>query len=225
VATASHELKTPLTGLRLALHLLLEESVGPLTPKQTELLVDARDHAERLLALVEQLLALARLEDRREALELKPQDAGELLRSAADGAAARAEDKRISLAVEVADGLPPVAADAIRIGRALDNLLTNALTYTDPGGSVILSAEEHSPNRVELRVADTGRGIAPEHLPHVFDKFFRGPDGGHPGGTGLGLAIVKELVEAHGGQVGCESSLGRGTTFRLTLPVWKGLHD
>ena len=220
VATASHELKTPLTSVRLALHLLLEEVVGPLTPKQTELLLDAHDNSERLLAVVNNLLDLARLEQGRPQLEVRPESAESLLRTAADGVRPRALDKGIEVVVEVPPGLPPVAVDTDRIGHALANLLDNALAYTDQGGRITLSAAA-SPEGVTLAVTDTGVGIPAEYLPHVFEKFFRVP-GPSRGGTGLGLAIVNEIVTAHGGTITCESQPGVGTTFRLTLPVGSG---
>ncbi len=219
VATVSHELKTPLTSIRLALHLLLEETVGPLESKQTELLLDARDNAERLLNQIEKLLAMARLEDGREAIHLRPEAPMSLLRRAADDAAVRAEDKHIGLIVGEVEHLPPVAADSAQIGHALNNLIDNALAHTDSGGTVALTAEEAG-DAVRLIVSDTGHGIPPEYLPHLFEKFFRVPDG-QPTGTGLGLAIVKQIVNAHGGDIVCESELGHGTTFRLTLPIWK----
>jgi signal transduction histidine kinase len=220
VATVSHELKTPLTGVRLALHLLLEETVGPLTPKQTELLLDARDNAERLLNIIEQLLALARLERQSEASEAGPQAPAALLQAAADAARTRAEDRHVALAVEESEPLPDVAVDPERLGRALNNLLDNALRHTPAGGKVTLSARALDAGRVRLTVADTGAGIPPEHLPHVFERFFRVPGHSPEHGTGLGLAIVKEIVAAHHGQVHCESEPGKGTTFHLDLPVW-----
>src|SRR5262249_10173486 len=122
VATVSHELKTPLTAVRLAVHVLLEETVGSLTPKQTELLVDARDSAERLLNLIEQLLALARLQKTRDRAAFQPEAPVELLRRAADGVRPRAEDKHVEVEVVAADALPPVAVDPERIGQALGNL-------------------------------------------------------------------------------------------------------
>lgn len=219
VATASHELKTPLTSIRLAHHLLLEEAVGPLTAKQTELLLDARDNTERLLAVVNNLLDLTRLERGREYLDMKPTSPTELLRSAAQMIQHRAEDKGITIAVEVPDDIPPLAVDMQRLGHALGNLLDNALTYTDRGGRITLSAAL-ADDRIVLAVVDTGIGIAPEHLPHIFDRFSRIPNQSRGAGTGLGLAIVREIVTAHGGIVTCESQPGIGTTFRILLPHW-----
>ncbi len=220
VATVSHELKTPLTSVRLVLHLLLEETIGPLTPKQTELLIDARDNAERLLNTIEHLLALARLEEGRECLILQAELPQSLLQDAADLIRTRAESKRIEVIVEDVLGVPPVAADAVRLGHALNNLLDNAITYTEPGGRITLSAQKLDDQTVRLSVADTGVGIPPEHVRHVFEKFFRVPDQSRGHGTGLGLAIVREIVLAHGGQVSCESRTGQGTTFYLNLRTW-----
>ena len=202
------------------MHLLLEEATGPLTPKQTELLIDARDNAERLLSMIEHLLALARLEQGREFLQLVAESPRTLLETAAETARPRAQAKHIELVVEDASQLPPVAADPVRLGHALNNLLDNALTYTDQGGRITLSAGMMDERKVQLSIADTGVGIAAEHLPHVFDNFFRVPDQSRGHGTGLGLAIVREIVLAHGGEVSCESEVGKGTVFSLTLPIW-----
>jgi two-component system, NtrC family, sensor histidine kinase KinB len=218
VATASHELKTPLTSIRLAHHLLLEETVGPLTPKQTELLLDARDNTERLLAVVNNLLDLTRLEQGREYLDLQTVSPVDLLRSAAEAIRPRAEDKGVTVAVEVSGDLPPVAADAQRLGHALANLLDNAVTYTDRGGRITLSAARVD-DRVSLSFADTGIGIPADYLPHIFDRFSRIPGQSRGTGTGLGLAIVREIVTAHGGAITCESQPGVGTIFRVILPI------
>ncbi len=221
VATVSHELKTPLTSVRLAVHVLLEELVGPLEVKQFELLLEARENTERLLKLIEHLLALARLEEGREPLDLRPTEPLTLLQSAADAASARAEDRRIALTVTAAPDLPTVAVDATRFGQALSNLLDNALTYTEPGGSVALSAAA-SPGGVTLTVRDTGVGISAADLPHVFDRFFRVAGRPQAPGTGLGLAIVHEVVAAHMGTVACASTPGVGTSFTITLPATPG---
>jgi NtrC-family two-component system sensor histidine kinase KinB len=218
LATVSHELKTPLTSIRLAVHLILEEAVGPLTPKQTELLLDARDNAERLLARINSLLDLARLEQKRDLLDLRPEAPGTLLETAAEAIRPRAADKGVEVIVDVPPDLPPVVVDAARLRLALDNLLDNAVTYTERGGRITLSAAA-SDGQVTLSVADTGCGIPAEHVPHVFDKFFRVPEQSVPGGSGLGLAIAQEVVNVHGGSITCESSPGVGTVFRVSLPA------
>lgn len=221
VATASHELKTPLAGLRLAVHLLLEEAVGPLSEKQTELLIDARDNTERLVRIVDHLLSLARLEHGRDQLAFGPESPEQLLRASADRTQSALTGKRVVFDFGSGAPLPSVAADAQRLGQVLDNLLVNAATYTEPGGQITLAARAGTNARVKLEVRDTGVGIPPQYLPQVFDKFFRVPGQTRGQGTGLGLAIVKEIVTAHGGEVVCESEPGKGTTFRLSLPVWK----
>jgi signal transduction histidine kinase len=219
VATVSHELKTPLTSVRLVLHLLLEETVGPLTPKQTELVLDARDNAERLLNIIEHLLALARLEDSRHTLHIQAEAVQALLQSAADAIGPRAEAKHITVAVDCPPDLPPIAVDSARLAHALGNLLDNALAYTPEGGRITLSAAPADNGRVQLTVADTGSGIPPEYLPNIFHRFFRVPGQSHGRGTGLGLSIVREIVTAHGGEITCDSQPGQGTAFRLTLPL------
>jgi NtrC-family two-component system sensor histidine kinase KinB len=218
VATASHELKTPLTSIRLAVHLLLEETVGPLSPKQMELLLDARENSERLLAMVNNLLDLARLEQGSRQLDLQPTRPEELLRAAADSVRARAADLAIEIVVDLGENLPEVLIDASRFGSALQNLLDNALTYTDRGGRITLGAQRDG-DEVELTIADTGIGIPADSLPHVFEKFFRVAGQSKGSGTGLGLAIVQEIVVAHHGTIMCESRPGRGTEFRIRLPA------
>ncbi|HEV3263135.1 MAG TPA: ATP-binding protein, partial [Gemmataceae bacterium] len=219
VATVSHELKTPLTSIRLVVHLLLEETTGPLTAKQTELLVDARDNAERMLATINNLLDLTHLERGHGSLEARPESPATILQAAADAVRPRAEDKGVALDVEAPLDLPMVAVDGLRFGHALNNLLDNAMTYTSRGGRITLSAAAEG-EAVTLAVADTGLGIPAEYLPHVFERFFRVPGRRHEGGTGLGLAIVHDIVVAHGGTITCASEPGKGTVFRITLPAW-----
>jgi signal transduction histidine kinase len=223
LATASHELKTPLTSVRLAVHLLLEETVGPLTPKQTELLLDARDNAERLLATINNLLDLTHLERGQEWLEKQTEAPAALLQLAAEAIAPRAEDKGIALHVEAAADLPAVEVDPERWAHAMNNLLDNAVRHTNRGGAITLSAtaaDEH----VTFSVRDTGTGIAPEHLPHIFERFFRVPGQTAGTGTGLGLAITREIVAAHDGTITCTSQPGQGTTFRIVLPAYSQAH-
>jgi signal transduction histidine kinase len=220
VATVSHELKTPLTSIRLVLHLLLEENLGALTPKQLELLIDARDNAERLLVMINNLLDLARLEQGKIQLHLRPERPASLLRSAAESFQPRAADQGVQLSIEAPDDLPPVAVDADQFQHALQNLLDNALTHTPQGGRITLAAEQQAESQVAFSVSDTGSGIPAQFLPYVFERYFRVPGETAHGGSGLGLAIVREIVTAHGGSVQCQSIPGEKTAFNMSLPVW-----
>jgi signal transduction histidine kinase/HAMP domain-containing protein len=220
VATVSHELKTPLTSIRLALHLLLEEITGPLLPKQLELLVDARDNAERLLAMIDNLLDLARLEQGRRQLDLRPVKPVTLLRPIAEAFRPRSAEQGVEFALEVPADLPEVVVEADQIEHALQNLLDNALSYTPQGGRIALSARLAG-QQIALTVTDTGRGIPPEFVESVFGRYFRIPGSSVPGGSGLGLAIVHEIATAHGGAVQCESQPGVKTTFRILIPIRK----
>lgn len=222
VATVSHELKTPLTSIRLVLHLLLEESVGPLLPKQMELLVDARDNAERLLTMIDNLLDLARLEQGLSVLHTQTERPMALLHSAAESFRPRATDRGVELVVQECTGLEPVAVDLDQFQHALQNLLDNALAHTPQGGRITLAAEPAF-GKVTFSVTDTGSGIPPEYLPHIFNKYFRVPGDKVEGGSGLGLAIVREIVTAHGGSASCESHPGEATVFRVSMPTWKAL--
>ena len=221
VATVSHELKTPLTGIRLVIHLLLEENVGPLNPKQLELLVDARDNAERLLTMTNNLLDLARLEQGRSQLQLLPEQPAKLLQAAADAFRTQAVDKGIELLLGDVPDLPAVAVDSDQFQHAMANLLDNAIAYTPQGGRITLAAAP-AEGAVVFSVTDTGSGIPAEYLPLVFQKYFRVPGHAAPGGSGLGLAIVREIVTAHGGTVSCESRPGQETVFRVWLPQYHG---
>jgi len=168
--------------------------------------------------MVNNFLDLTRMEQGREHLDVRPHDPAELLRAAAEAVRPRAADKDVAVLVEAPPDLSPVAADGQRLGHALGNLLDNALTYSDRGGRITLSAARDG-DRVTLAVADTGVGIPPEHVPRVFVRFYRVPGHSRGGGTGLGLAIVQEIVAAHGGTVACESRPGEGTAFRISLPA------
>jgi signal transduction histidine kinase len=223
VSTASHELKTPLTSIQMAIYLLLEEVVGALNPKQVELLLAARQDCERLLAMVNDLLDLTRIEQGRVELDLQPVAASDLIAEAIARFAARAQDAGIDLEASPLPPLPPVLADRDRFAHVFDNLIGNALAHTERGGRVRLgaAADERAgtgSGAVRFHVEDTGEGIPPESLPHVFERFFRAPGSRARRGAGLGLAIAREIVGAHGGTIEVESQPARGTTFTFTLP-------
>jgi signal transduction histidine kinase len=222
VSTVSHELKTPLTGVQMAIHLLLEEAVGPLNAKQTELMLAARQDSDRLLAMINDLLDLTRIEQGRIALDLQQVPPPVLLGEVQARFESKARDLGITLTHESAHDLPSVAVDVERVGHAFDNLVGNALAHTGRGGAVHLSAEKVSDSpAVRFAVRDSGEGIAPEHIPHLFEKFYRVADTRTSAskGVGLGLAITREIVLAHGGQIDVTSELGQGSTFTFTLPA------
>jgi two-component system, NtrC family, sensor histidine kinase KinB len=218
VSTVSHELRTPMTTIQMVVHLLLEEVVGPLTPKQVELLVAARQDSDRLLAMVNDLLDLTRIEQGRLRLDLVPIAPRELVGEAIERFEARARDAGVALEADVAADLPEVLADRERIGHVFDNLIGNAVRHTERGGKVRLTARAVD-GAVRLTVADSGEGIPAEHLPHIFERFYQVPGTRHGGGVGLGLAIVREIVTAHGGHIDASSHPGTGTIFSLTLPT------
>ncbi len=217
VATVSHQLKTPLTALRMSLHMLLDESLGDLNPKQEELALAARDESERLVRIVNDLLDIDRIESGRAALSVQSLDPVGLVRAAADRHYAEARDRGLEMIVDAAPDLPPVLADQARIGLVFDNVLSNAFRFTGPGGTIRLAAEDGDLT-VRFMVGDSGQGIPAEHLDKVFTPFFRGPGQDPASGVGLGLAIVRETVRRLGGEVGIQSEPGRGTTVWFTLP-------
>ncbi|HTN52331.1 MAG TPA: ATP-binding protein [Anaeromyxobacter sp.] len=217
VATVAHEFRTPLTSLRMAIHLCLEELIGPLTEKQAEVMGAARQDCERLQGIVDDLLDLSRIQAGRIGLQAEPIEVGGLLGEAAAAVRSTAEAGKVALAVEAPEQALRVLADPERLQLVLTNLLANALRHTGPGGRVTLRA---APERggVRIEVCDTGEGIPREHLDRIFDKFYRVP-GASSGGVGLGLYICREIVQAHGGTMGVESAPGQGSTFWLTLPA------
>jgi len=218
ISTVSHQLKTPLTSVRMALHLLLEEKVGPLTEKQAELLVAAREEAERLDRILEELLDIGRIASGKAPMELRPVPPRAMVSDAVEQYRNAARDGGVSLALALPENLPRVWVDPGRIAHVFANLLSNALKYTLPGGTISVSAKEEG-EFVRVRVSDTGVGIPERYLPRIFEQFFRVPEQGPGTGVGLGLAIVKDIVEAHGGTVGVESREGTGSTFQFTLRI------
>jgi len=218
VSTVSHELKTPLTSIQMAVHLLLEEVVGPLAPKQVELLMAARQDSDRLLAMVNDLLDLTRIEQGQVRLDLKPAASTDLVSQAIARFEAKARDTGIELSGNVAFGLPPVEVDLDRVEHVFDNLIGNALAHTPRGGSVRVAVDLDG-NSIRFAVTDTGEGISSEHLARIFERFYRVPGSRASGGAGLGLAIAREIVVAHGGQIDASSEVGQGTTFTFRLPA------
>jgi two-component system, NtrC family, sensor histidine kinase KinB len=219
ISTVSHELKTPLTSIRLALHVLLSEKLGPLSPQQMELLATARQDSDRLHRVIEDLLDISRMESGGAEMQFEPVNVQDLILQVTDKMRSAFLDQKIALHLEVAPEVPRVLIDPIRFQLVFDNLLGNALKYTSAGGAVSIAARPED-GLVSFTVEDTGSGIAPEYLQRIFEKFFRVP-GQASIGSGLGLTITKEIVEAHGGTITAASQPGKGTKFIFTVKAVK----
>jgi two-component system, OmpR family, sensor kinase len=216
LADSSHELRSPLTVIRGNLDLLRR---APDEESREECLQEAEAEAARMAKIVDDLLLLAR-QDADLTFNRQPVDVPQLLGEVERRARVVADGVQLGLGKT---DQAVVEGDAERLRQALANLVDNALRHTGAGGSVTLSATRED-GQVAIAVEDTGSGIAPEHLPRLFDRFYRvdRPRSRSGGGTGLGLAIVKYVAEAHGGSVGVESELGRGSRFTVRLPVMDG---
>ncbi len=218
VSTVSHELKTPLTSIRMGLHLLLEERIGSLNPKQLELLVAAREDSERLLRMINDLLDLARLESGQTRQGLEVVSPGTLIDEALPDLRSLAEAHDARLVVEVAGGLPDVTVDSRQIHHVFSNFVGNAARFSKPGDKIVLSAKPVG-KTVRFSVLDQGPGIPKEFQSRVFERFFRIPGTEESNGVGLGLAIAKEIVSSLGGSIGLHSTPGEGSEFYFDLPA------
>jgi len=218
VATLSHELKTPLTSLALSAE-LLDRSKDNLDPKQRELLATANEDIGRIRHLADDLLDLARGQPGSISIRSNSVDLAEVIRVVISGFALQAEQKNIALRSEIAPSTPRVLADPVKLSWVVSNLVGNAMRYTPSGGSITI-ASTHDGEVVRFGVSDTGPGVAPEIRDHLFERYaqWNSNGGGQSGSAGLGLAIAKEIVEAHGGRIFVESTIGQGTCFTVELP-------
>ncbi len=223
VSTVAHQFRTPLTSLRMAIHLCLEGIAGPLSAKQQDLLYASREECERLQGIVEELLDLARLQSGSIPLDLEDVAAEALLEQAAKAHRAEAQARNVTLQVEPVLDEARVRADLQRLRLVFQNLLENALQHTPRGGRVSLRASQDAAS-VRFEVTDSGPGIPEDQQGRIFEKFYRGP-GGPGGGAGLGLSIARDVVRAHGGEIGVDSAPGRGSTFWFTLPRMRPLPE
>ncbi len=220
IATVSHELRTPLTSLSMGIDILSQGVVGAVNQRQRELLVAAKDDSERLRKLVKDLLDLSKLESGKYEMKKEFVDFRRLVAEAIRPLRLPFEEKQIHLEFDVPERFPALFADPHQLIWVVTNLLSNALRFTDPGGSVHLKAKEEEGGLL-VTVSDTGHGIPHEHQETVFDKFVqvKSPTETTPGSVGLGLAIAREVVEAHGGRIWLESTMDVGSTFFFTLPT------
>ncbi|MEP7356804.1 MAG: HAMP domain-containing sensor histidine kinase [Anaerolineales bacterium] len=212
LADVTHELRTPLTVIQGNLEALLDG----VYPADTEHLAPILDETQVLSRLIDDLRTLALAESGSLTLYREPTDLGVLAGETAAALRAQAEAAGVALTVDVSDDLPLLNVDPVRLREVLSNLTANALRYTPAGGWVKISGRtaEGEPPGVVLEVADSGAGISPEALPHIFDRFYKSAESR---GTGLGLAIARNLVAAHGGEISVRSELGKGTVMTVRL--------
>jgi two-component system, NtrC family, sensor histidine kinase KinB len=218
VSTVSHELKTPLSSIRMGLHLLLEERIGALNPKQLELLLAAREDSERLLRMINDLLDLARLESGQTRQRFEIVSPGTLIKTAAPDLKPLVEANDARLVTDTSAELPDVAVDLRQIGHVFSNLVSNAARHSMPGEDVVLSAKPIGKS-VRFSVLDHGPGVPREFQSRIFERFFRIPGTEDSTGVGLGLAIAKEMVVSLGGSIGLQSTSGKGSEFYFDLPA------
>jgi two-component system phosphate regulon sensor histidine kinase PhoR len=218
VANVSHELKTPLAAIRGYAETLRDGALDepPTAHRFTERILQ---HCRRLQALLDDLLTLSRLESVAAPVECEPVDLSAVVQRATELLAAAARERQVTIEIDE-EPVPAVPGDADGLERLVLNLLDNAIKYNQPGGQVTLRLAQADQTAL-LEVSDTGIGIPPDSLPRIFERFYRVDKGRarDEGGTGLGLAIVKHVAQAHGGQVDVESRMGKGTTFRVRLPL------
>ncbi|MBW1980658.1 MAG: response regulator [Deltaproteobacteria bacterium] len=223
VQQVSHELRSPLAAIKQQHSVILEGMAGELTAKQRELLQRGHDKIQGLLDMINELLDVARIESGHAVQQQIPLQLNGIIKETCTLLAERAREQGVEIELSLPEEMPMVQADERCMEEVFINLVANAINYSPEGGKVSLSAVDHG-EYLELRLTDTGIGIAPEELPKIFDKFYRVK---HPKtrqviGTGLGLAIVKGIIEAHRGSIEVESTPGQGTTFRIMLPTISG---
>jgi signal transduction histidine kinase len=216
VADIAHELRTPLAVLQAEIE-ALQDGVTQATPER---LGSLHDEIDLLARLVDDLRTLSLADSGQLSLQRREHDLAGVAERAIAAVAAQAQEKGVRLELAAEASLPPVTVDGDRIAQVLRNLLSNALRHTEAGGHVTVAARAEA-RRFVVEVADTGAGIPPEDLPHVFDRFYRADPSRSraTGGSGLGLAIARQLVRAHGGEISVRSARGQGTIFSFWLPL------
>ena len=212
LADVTHELRTPLTVIQGNLEGLLDG----IYPRDDAHLQPILEETRVLSRLIDDLRTLALAESGALRLEKEPTDLALVASEAVASFRAQAASAGIEFSTDSAPDLPMLQVDPARIRQILDNLIANALRYTPSGGTIRVQCRVGEDAHVIIGVSDTGAGIPPDKLPHIFDRFYKSPDSR---GTGLGLAIAKNLVAAHGGEISAESELGKGTTIRIRLPL------
>lgn len=216
IATVSHELKTPISSIKMSARLLEDERVGGLNKEQQELLRGIQDDADRLLKITSELLNMSQVETGNIQLKLQAAPPNAIVEQAVQAVQFQAQQKNVNIRTFIPAGLPAIQADTEKTSWVLINFLTNALRYA-PESSEIEVAVSLTGNKVSITVKDHGIGIDEKYLPRIFDRYYKVPGNFEKNGTGLGLAISKEFIEAQGGTIWVESQIGEGSRFGFTL--------
>ncbi|MGZ9736751.1 ATP-binding protein [Flavobacterium sp. GNP002] len=215
IATVSHELKTPISSIKLSLQLLEKAETGNINEDQKQLIESIKDDSQRLLKITGELLELSQLETGNIKLNIEKSNPYEIINYATEAVKVQAEQKQIELVIETEQNLPDIKGDSEKTAWVLINFLTNAITYSTENSKIVVKLKNEN-NQVVFQVIDTGKGIDSRYKTKIFDKYFQVP-GSQKSGTGLGLAISKEFIEAQNGTIGLESELGLGSTFYFKL--------
>jgi len=216
IATVSHELKTPISSIKMSARLLTDLRVGQLNGEQQELIRSITDDADRLLKITGELLNMSQVETGNIQLKLQPADPATIVDQAVQAVLFQAQQKGIRIHAAVADDLPLIQADVEKTSWVLINFLTNAIKYS-PDQSGVEVAVYRSEDKVEFLVTDHGKGIDEKYLPRIFERYFKVPGTHDRNGTGLGLSISKEFIEAQGGHIWVSSQVGEGSRFGFRL--------
>ncbi len=220
-STVSHELRTPLASIMTAIDIVMSGTAGDLTKDQKNFLNKAKDNVARLEKLINDILDLSKLESVKTQLKIEKNNINNIIKEVADLQGSVAKKKGLYLKAELAPGLPMIPVDSDRINQLLNNLINNAIKFTETGGITVTSRNHQDANHLEICIKDTGPGISQEDIPKLFQKFQQlgDPATRKTGGTGLGLAICKEIVSQHGGKIWVESQDGQGSSFYFILPI------
>ncbi len=218
LATISHELKTPISAIKMSTRLINDNRVGGLNTEQKELITNIDEDADRLLRITGELLNMTQIETGNIQLKLQKVNPKDIITNSAHAVQVQAEQKKIKLDIDYPDNLPQVIADEDKTSWVLINLLTNAIKYSPEGTSVIIKVFLKN-NHVYFSVQDFGIGIEEKYLSRIFDRYFKVPGGLEKSSTGLGLAISKEFIDAEAGKIEVSSEYGKGSTFSFSLPI------
>jgi PAS domain S-box-containing protein len=216
IATVSHELKTPISSIKMSARLMSDLRVGELNSEQQELIRSITDDSDRLLKITGELLNLSQVETGQIQLKLQPASPVDIVDQAIQAVQFQAQQKHIRIHTSLADNLPRIQADVEKTSWVLINFLTNAIKYSPEDSGIEVSASRKK-NTVEFVVLDQGKGIDEKYLPRIFERYFKVPGTHDRNGTGLGLSISKEFIEAQGGQIWVHSQLGEGSRFGFTF--------